>query len=77
MLTYADGCWCYDQAFSHFTWEASTHTILVCDIQGVGDTWTDPQIHSFNGEGYGKGNMGNDGIQKFLESHKCNEICKW
>ena len=24
----------------------------------MGDTWTDPQIHSWNQEGYGKGNMG-------------------
>ena len=24
----------------------------------MGDTWTDPQIHSFNSEGYGKGNLG-------------------
>mmetsp|Transcript_19511 Transcript_19511/g.64718 ORF Transcript_19511/g.64718 Transcript_19511/m.64718 type:complete len:762 (+) Transcript_19511:65-2350(+) len=65
------------QAFSHFTWEASGHTILVCDIQGVGDVWTDPQIHSSDQEGYGKGNMGKDGIEKFFESHKCNPICQW
>jgi hypothetical protein len=30
-------------AFSHFTWEASGRTLMVCDIQGVGDLWTDPQ----------------------------------
>eukprot|EP00960_Hanusia_phi_P007082 201984-Hanusia_phi.AAC.3 len=65
------------QAFSHFTWEASGHKILVCDIQGVGDVWTDPQIHSRDQEGYGKGNMGKDGIEKFFESHKCNPICQW
>jgi len=63
------------QAFSHFTFERSNRSILVCDIQGVGDTWTDPQIHSHNGEGYGKGNMGIDGINRFLESHTCNQIC--
>ena len=63
------------QAFSHFSYERSQHTILICDIQGVGDTWTDPQIHSHNSEGYGKGNLGQEGIQKFLESHQCNEIC--
>jgi hypothetical protein len=34
------------QAFSHFTWEASGHKLLVCDLQGVGDLWTDPQIHT-------------------------------
>jgi len=31
------------QAFSHFTWEASGKTLCVCDIQGVGDLYTDPQ----------------------------------
>ena len=34
------------QAFSHFTFEASNHEILVVDIQGVGDHYTDPQIHT-------------------------------
>jgi len=28
------------QAFSHFTWQASGHRLLVCDLQGVGDLWT-------------------------------------
>ena len=65
------------QAFSHFTFEHSNHQILVCDIQGVGDTWTDPQIHSSDGEGYGKGNLGQEGIKKFLGAHKCNQICQW
>lgn len=65
------------QAFSHFTWEASNHRLLICDIQGVGDVWTDPQIHTIEGDGYGKGNMGKEGIDKFLASHKCNAICEW
>ena len=43
----------------------------------MGDTWTDPQIHSYNQEGYGKGNMGQEGMYKFLEAHKCNEICQY
>jgi len=33
----------------------------------VGDTWTDPQIHSYNQEGYGKGNMGQEGIDKVTQ----------
>jgi len=36
------------QAFSHFTWERSKNSLLVCDIQGVGyvdkDCYTDPQV---------------------------------
>ena len=65
------------QAFSHFSYEKSGRKLLICDIQGVGDLWTDPQIHSTNLDAYGKGNLGQEGIDKFLESHKCNEICRW
>jgi len=64
------------QAFSHFTWEESKHKLLICDLQGVGDLWTDPQMHSADGQGYGKGNMGMRGIQAFLNNHRCNNICK-
>eukprot|EP01084_Bolivina_argentea_P109282 195328_1 len=63
-------------AFAHFTYEASQHRLLVCDIQGVGDLYTDPQIHTFNGKGFGKGNLGIDGMIKFLKTHQCNAICQ-
>mmetsp|Transcript_41099 Transcript_41099/g.84071 ORF Transcript_41099/g.84071 Transcript_41099/m.84071 type:complete len:454 (-) Transcript_41099:360-1721(-) len=64
------------QAFSHFTWEASDRKLLVCDIQGVGDFYTDPQVHSADGEGFGTGNMGLGGIQKFFSTHRCNTVCR-
>lgn len=64
------------QAFSHFTYEESGHKLLICDLQGVGNHWTDPQIHSADGRGYGKGNMGQRGIQAFLTNHRCNFMCK-
>ena len=63
------------QAFSHFTWQASGHRLLVCDLQGVGDLWTDPQIHTADKKRYGKGNLGMEGINKFLAAHRCNSIC--
>lgn len=63
------------QAFSHFTWEASGHSLLVCDLQGVGDLWTDPQIHTADKKSFGKGNLGMEGINKFLAAHRCNSIC--
>jgi hypothetical protein len=44
-------------------------------MQGVGDLWTDPQMHSHDGKGYGKGNMGRKGIHAFLQNHRCNAIC--
>eukprot|EP01083_Nonionella_stella_P043082 116273_1 len=64
-------------AFSHFTYQASGHKVLICDLQGVGDLYTDPQMHTYDGKGCGKGNMGKRGIDKFLSSHKCNAICTY
>lgn len=46
------------QAFSHFTFECSNHQFMVVDIQGVGDLYTDPQIHTISGKDYGDGNLG-------------------
>lgn len=65
------------EAYSHFTYESSQHKILVCDIQGVRDAYTDPQIHSVDRKGFGKGNLGQRGIDKFLQTHRCNAICKY
>jgi len=65
------------QAFSHFTYESSNHALLVCDIQGVSDLYTDPQVHSSDGVGFGKGNMGQRGIDKFIQTHHCNSVCRY
>jgi len=65
------------QAFSHYTYERSNNLLVVVDIQGVGSFYTDPQIHSFDGEGFGLGNMGQEGLTKFLKTHECNDICAW
>ncbi|XP_078693061.1 eukaryotic elongation factor 2 kinase-like isoform X2 [Branchiostoma floridae x Branchiostoma belcheri] len=67
---------CTPQAFSHFTFERSSHNIIVVDIQGVGDLWTDPQIHTKEGTNYGDGNLGTKGMALYFHSHSCNRICK-
>jgi len=64
------------QAFSHYTYERSNNLSVVVDIQGVGSFYTDPQIHSFDGEGFGLGNMGQEGLTRFLKTHECNGICR-
>uniref|UniRef100_A0A7S1JAC5 Alpha-type protein kinase domain-containing protein n=2 Tax=Eutreptiella gymnastica TaxID=73025 RepID=A0A7S1JAC5_9EUGL len=39
--------------------------------------YTDPQVHSHDQRGFGKGNMGMDGIRKFFDTHKCNALCRY
>lgn len=63
------------QAFSHFTFEHSGHKMIVVDIQGVGDLWTDPQIHTYDGKAYGDGNLGVRGFALFFHTHRCNPLC--
>lgn len=64
------------QAFSHFTFEQSGHRLIVVDIQGVGNLWTDPQIHTYNGKSYGDGNLGIRGMALFFHTHRCNPLCQ-
>jgi len=64
-------------AFSHFTFEKSGRTLVVCDVQGVGDLYTDPQIHAIDPRlNFGSGNLGRKGLDAFVAAHRCNAICR-
>ena len=69
------------QAFSHYTWVRSGEQLIVCDLQGkrVGPRviLTDPVIHdSVSVLHHGTTNLGEKGIQRFFQLHKCNRICQ-
>ena len=63
------------QAFSHFSFQASRGQMIIVDIQGVQDLYTDPQIHTLNGTGYGEGNLGVNGFALFFAAHRCTPLC--
>jgi elongation factor 2 kinase len=57
------------QAFSHFTFEMSEGRLMVVDIQGVDDLYTDPAIHSVTEE-FGDADLGVKGMALFFQSYK-------
>eukprot|EP01051_Picozoa_sp_SAG22_P005306 SAG22_NODE_311_length_12629_cov_20.911891_1_plen_628_part_10 len=56
-------------ALSYFSWHYTEGKEMLCDVQGVEDLYTDPQMHSVEGLEYGEGNLGLDGMELFLTSH--------
>jgi hypothetical protein len=70
------------QAFSHFSYVASGRKLMLCDLQGATCgrnliQFTDPVIHSQEGNKYGKTDRGAKGIEDFLHSHQCSILCQF
>jgi len=63
-------------AFCYFTHHVSGGALVVTDIQGVGTFYTDPQIHTIDGAGFGAGNLGEEGMQRFLLGHRHTLLCE-
>eukprot|EP01065_Artemidia_motanka_P028336 TRINITY_DN3360_c0_g1_i8.p1 TRINITY_DN3360_c0_g1~~TRINITY_DN3360_c0_g1_i8.p1 ORF type:complete len:717 (+),score=145.81 TRINITY_DN3360_c0_g1_i8:77-2152(+) len=67
-------------AFTHFTVDASSGRVCVCDIQGVwtatGLLLTDPQMHSTRPRLCGDGDFGTEGFRRFFATHECNPYCR-
>ena len=81
--------WCVkDSAFSqkaeclaHFSYEKSSHKLMVLDIQGISHKVYDPDIASSelvdNEEFlFCTGNLSQTAIDGFITSHDCNIYCK-
>ena len=67
------------QAFSHFTFERSRGRYLVCDLQGVGNTMTDPAVHAVSSDARFKlseTNLEREGFMFFFAFHECNHLCE-
>jgi len=81
---------CHDvlQAFSHWTHHVTKGYLMVVDLQGVriGSNYilTDPSIHckelvrltpNIHNQ-FGDTNLGEQGMQQFFATHKCNRVCR-
>ncbi|KAK3286496.1 hypothetical protein CYMTET_5945, partial [Cymbomonas tetramitiformis] len=70
------------QCFSHFSFVASSHDKLVCDLQGTwnatdGYLFTDPVMHRISLKAHANGatDKGLSGIERFFGSHTCGPLC--
>jgi len=63
------------QAFSHFCWEKTNPKMMVVDIQGIDDLYTDPAIHAPSQFMWCEANLGLRGVALYFHSHECNEVC--
>jgi hypothetical protein len=77
----------FPQAFSHFSYEKSGKQYMVVDLQGVFKQHpegtcefilTDPAIHRRDKhlESMGRTDRGPKGMRSFLQSHRCNRVCR-
>jgi len=72
------------QAFSHWVYVHTNHTMVVCDLQGVLNEegrypeflLTDPAICTSKPPRYGKTDMKLSGIRNFCCTHRCGIVCR-
>lgn len=57
-------------AFSFASYRETLGAMMVVDIQGINDLYTDPQVHTRDGEGFGEGNLGARGMALFLRKFR-------
>lgn len=67
---------CCTQGVGDLSSPRPIHCCFTIRAQGVGDLYTDPQLHTLDGEGYGEGNLGLRGMALFFRTHECNALCR-
>ncbi|XP_013910030.1 PREDICTED: transient receptor potential cation channel subfamily M member 6 [Thamnophis sirtalis] len=66
-------------AFSHWSYEYTRGELLVLDLQGVGESLTDPSVikpEDKQGMTFGPANLGEEAFKNFISKHCCNSCCK-
>ena len=53
-----------------------SHSSSLCVLAGVGDLYTDPQMHTVDQKEYGEANLGTRGMALFFSSHVCGPLCE-
>lgn len=65
------------ECFTHFSYEASEHRLVIGSLRHVsGSLYTDPRIHTADSVGFGPGNLGREGMDDFLNNHRCGQLCE-
>ncbi|KAJ6242794.1 eukaryotic elongation factor 2 kinase [Anaeramoeba flamelloides] len=64
-------------SFPHFTYHESGKKLMIVDLQGVGNVFTDPAIHSVDRKKrFNSADLGEIGIKAFFDNHICSLGCK-
>jgi hypothetical protein len=74
------------QAFTHYSrcHKLGNQELMICDLQGWFSTtrktfvFIDPVIHSISSKKgkYGRTDRGQNGVEDFLRTHKCSNVCR-
>ncbi|KAM3135092.1 hypothetical protein pb186bvf_012738 [Paramecium bursaria] len=65
----------FSQAFTAYTYFQSEGTMMICDVQGIGQYFTDPAINTKKG-GFDQTDIGEDGIKNYLVNFKGKGVGK-
>uniref|UniRef100_A0A8C9SSL9 non-specific serine/threonine protein kinase n=1 Tax=Scleropages formosus TaxID=113540 RepID=A0A8C9SSL9_SCLFO len=68
-------------AFSHWSYEYTRGELLVLDLQGVGETLTDPSVIKSGEKGssdlvFGPANLGDKAMRSYRAKHHCSSCCR-